>query len=217
MKEKLIAGLDEVGWGSPAGPIVSVVVVMKASDRILLPKGVTDSKKLTTKKREMFFLQLCAAVTDYGLGSAEPEEIDTISPKFALQATYTRALAELKTVPDELIVDGTDWTNLVKTWKGPQMAVPKADLKHIEVSVASIIAKVMRDKVMDERAALLKAKYGLDYNWEVNKGYLTKDHVAAIEKNGLLFGPGPELYQHRKTYCGNMLGKVKIYGKNSTG
>lgn len=213
MKDQLIAGLDEVGWGAPAGPIISVVVVMKKGDKLLLPKGVTDSKKLTAKKREMFFLQLCSAVTDMGLGSCDPEEIDKISPKWALQKTYERALAELHIKPDTLIVDGTEWTNRVQAWKGEQIAVPKADLKHIEVSAASIIAKVIRDSVMDERADILKKKYGLDYNWKINKGYLTADHVAAIKQNGLLFGPGPDLYQHRKSYCKNLLGKAKIYGQ----
>src|SRR5512140_335069 len=82
MSEKLIAGLDEVGWGSAAGPLVSVVAVLKESDMALIPKGVTDSKRLTWMKREAFFLQLCAAVTDVGLGSVEPWEIDKMGPKF---------------------------------------------------------------------------------------------------------------------------------------
>lgn len=211
--DELVAGIDEVGWGAPAGPLVSCVVVMKYGDRTFLPKGVTDSKKLTAKRREAFFLQLCSAVTGVGLGAIEPWEIDKLSPKWALQESYKRAIAELKVKPDRLIVDGTDWTNKVKSWKGPQVAIPKADLKHVEVSVASIIAKVIRDAVMDELDEKIKKELGLDYNWRVNKGYLTKDHMLAIEQNGLLFGPDRATYLHRRSYCKNMIGKVKVYGQ----
>lgn len=205
----LTAGLDEVGWGSPAGPLVSVVAVVQESDLAFLPKGVTDSKKLTDKKREMFFEQICAAVTDVGLGSMEPWEIDKIGPYCALQESYKRALSELRVTPDVLIVDGK---NRVQAFKGQQIIEPKADLNHKSVSIASIIAKVVRDWVMNERAARFR-KLGLDYAWEQNKGYLTKSHMAGIEKHGLLFGPDQELYQHRRSYCSDLLGKVKIYGR----
>jgi ribonuclease HII len=207
---QLIGGLDEVGWGSPAGPIVSVVVVMTEKDKLFLPKGVTDSKKLSEKRRDAFYLQLCAAATDVGMGCVEPWEIDSMGPKFALQESYTRALAELRHKPDLLITDGTDWTNKVRSWGGPQKVEPKADLNYVEVSAASIIAKVWRDLLMTLRDAELRKK-GLDYNWRKNKGYLTPDHIQAIEKHGLLFGPEPEFYQHRRSYCANLLGKVPIY------
>ena len=217
MSSKLIAGLDEVGWGSAAGPLVSVVAVLKESDMALIPKGVTDSKQLSPLRREAFFLQLCAAVTDVGLGSVEPWEIDKLGPKFALQESYKRALAELRTVPDLLVVDGTEWTNRVRSWNGKQLVVPKADFTHKEVSIASIIAKVIRDKVMDERHEKLKKALGLDYNWKKNKGYLTPDHTAAIKKNGLLFGPDHDHYQHRRSYCKDLLGKAPIWQHPSPG
>jgi ribonuclease HII len=210
MSDQLTAGLDEVGWGAGAGPIVSCVAVVCEEDLKKLPKGVTDSKKLSPMKREMLFGELLK-VTAIGIGSCEPEEIDKMGPKFALQETYRRALAELKVVPDLLIVDGTDWTNRVKSWPGEQLVVPKADLHHKCVSVASIVAKVIRDTAMAERAAKLKKVGCPDYNWAVNKGYLTPDHIQAIEKYGLLYGPEP-LYQHRRSYTKNLLGKVKIYG-----
>lgn len=212
MSEKLTGGLDEVGWGSPAGPIISAVVVLKPSDYALLPSGITDSKKMTEKKRDAIFLQLLAAVTDKGIGTVEPWEIDEMSPRRALQESYRRAIAELKTKPDILIVDGTDGTNRVDSYIGEQLVEPKADFNHKPVAIASIIAKVVRDTVMRERHAVLK-KMGLDYNWAKNKGYLTADHKAAIEKHGLLFGPSRVLYQHRRSYCSDMLGKVKIYGR----
>jgi ribonuclease HII len=211
MKEELIAGVDEVGWGSPAGPLVSCVVVMKESDKLLLPKGVTDSKRVSPKKREAFFLQLTQAVTSVGLGVVDAWEIDKLSPKFALQESYTRALNELTIKPDRLIVDGTDWTNLVQSWKGKQVAIPKADLHHIEVSTASIIAKVFRDTVMGEIEARLKRQGLPGYNLGTNMGYLTKDHQLEIDKYGLMFGPEHEYYIHRRSYCSNMLGKVPIW------
>jgi ribonuclease HII len=215
MAELLTGGLDEVGWGSLAGPIVSVVAVMTKKDLLLLPKGVTDSKKLSPLRRESFFLQLCAAVTDVGLGAVEPWEIDKMGPKFALQESYNRALAELHHAPDLLIVDGSEWTNRVKGWAGKQEVVPKADFKFKEVSIASIIAKVVRDRVMVERAARLKKLGFPDYNWAENKGYGTPDHFAAIQNHGLLFGPEHDGYQHRKSYCKNLMGKVKIYKKET--
>jgi ribonuclease HII len=202
---------DEVGWGSPAGPIVSVVVVLKESDKLLLPKGVTDSKELTEKRRDALYPQICAAATDVGLGAVEPWEIDEMGPKFALQESYTRALAELRFTPDLLITDGTDWTNRVQSWGGNQKVEPKADLNYIEVSAASIIAKVMRDLVMTRLDAKLK-KLGLDYGFSGNKGYLTSTHLQGIKKHGLMFGPSHELYIHRRSYCSNLLGKVPIYG-----
>lgn len=215
---QLVGGLDEVGWGSPAGPIVSVVVVLKESDKLFLPKGVTDSKKLSAKRRESFYLQICAAATDIGLGAVEPWEVDSLGPKFALQESYTRALAELRFKPDLLITDGTDWTNRVQSWAGQQKVEPKADVNYVEVSAASIVAKVMRDLVMTQRSAKFK-KLGLDYHWDENAGYLTKDHLDAIKKHGLLFGPGQDFYQHRRSYCASLLGKVPIYaaGAGTTG
>lgn len=206
-KNELVGGLDEVGWGSPAGPLISVVVVTRPTDLVFLPKGVTDSKKLSAAKREALFRQILAAVQDVGLGSCEPREIDAMSPRWALQESYTRALAELRYKPDLLIVDGTEFTNKVKSWNGKQLVVPKADLHYVQVSAASIVAKVIRDQVMVERARLLRKNGFPDYGWEENAGYLTKTHRDAIAKFGLLFGP--VFYEHRKSYCSKLLGKVK--------
>lgn len=206
----LTAGLDEVGWGSAAGPLISVVVVTKPLDLVFMHQGVTDSKKLSAVKRAALFEQLYAAVTDLGLGSVEPEEIDRLSPKWALQECYNRALSELRVKPDLLIVDGTDGMNRVRSYKGEQLVEPKADFKHKQVAAASIIAKVIRDRVMCERAERLRTLGVPDYNWASNFGYFTPDHFAAIERNGLLFGPGA-LYQHRKSYCKKLLGKVPVY------
>jgi len=187
-----------------------VVAVLSAADLLLLPKGVTDSKKLSPARRESFFEHICAACTDIGIGAVDAWEIDAISPKRALQTSYKRAIEELRVVPELLIVDGTEWNNKVLAWPNKQLIEPKADLKHKQVSVASIIAKVVRDTVMSERAAKFR-RLGLpDYNWAKNKGYLTPDHLREIEQHGLLFGPAQELYHHRRSYCRNLLGKVPI-------
>ena len=182
---------------------------MKESDKVFLPKKLTDSKKMTPKSREAAYPMICAAATDIGLGSVDVMEIDSMSPKWALQECYRRALAELRTVPDLLITDGTEWTNKVKAWTGQQKVEPKADFNYLEVAAASIVAKVVRDAVMNERAAAFRKK-GLDYNWQKNKGYMTPDHIAALKKHGLLFGPEPAMYQHRRSYCSGLLGKVHI-------
>lgn len=209
---KLVAGLDEVGWGSLAGPIVSAVAVLHEGNvAVDLPSGITDSKKLSAMRREAMFMALCTGVVEVGIGAVEPEEIDRLSPKYALQESYNRAIAELRMTPDVLLVDGKPGLNKVKSWKGKQHVIVKGDLSHKEISIASIIAKVVRDIVMTERAQRLKTSCGLDYNWAVNKGYGTPDHMEAIKQHGLLFGPG-EFYQHRRSYCSKLLGKAKIYG-----
>jgi ribonuclease HII len=209
-EEELVAGLDEVGWGAGAGPIVSVVVVTRAKDLMFLPKGVTDSKKLSEIRRRSLLLPLLEAAYDKGLGAVEAWEIDKLGPKWALQESYKRALGELHCVPDMLIVDGTEWGNRVNSWAGKQIIEPKADLNHVQVSMASIIAKVMRDQAMVEKAALMRKLGRPDYDWAVNKGYLTKTHTDAIEKHGLLMGP--TIYEHRRSYCSKFLGKVANNG-----
>lgn len=205
----LTGGLDEVGWGAGAGPIVSVVVLTRPQDLTFLPKGVTDSKKLSEKRREMFFNQLLESVTDIGIGSCDAWEIDAMSPGRALQETYRRALLELRYVPNVLIVDGS---HKVDAFVGQQIVEPKADYNHKQVSAASIIAKVIRDRVMSERAKLFRDRGLSDYGWGENKGYLTSDHIDHIKKHGLLYGPDPFFYQHRRSYTKNLLGKAPIYG-----
>ena len=206
----LVAGCDEVGWGCGAGPIVSVIAVLSDKDLALLPEGVTDSKKLTWKRRESMFLQLVAACTDIGLGASAPWEIDKFGPKWALHASYNRALKELHVIPDLLIMDGSEHMNRLKAFTGNQIVVEKGDLKHIQVSVASIIAKVIRDESMIDIAKKRKASGLPDYNWGSNMGYLTADHVAEITKHGLLLGPTSENYFHRRIYCRKLLGRVPV-------
>lgn len=193
-----IGGLDEVGWGALAGPIISVVAVFRPSDMVLLPPGVKDSKKTTDIQREALFLPLCRAAWDVGIGHAWPWEIDQYQPYPALQLSYRRAIADLLPgrLPELLIVDGK---NRVEGWKGQQRVEPKADVKFKEVSAASIIAKVFRDTIMSSYGRQLLTD---PYHWAKNKGYGTEDHLQAIKQHGLMIdGKTKQQYWHRLTYC----------------
>jgi len=190
---KTTGGLDEVGWGALAGPIISVVAVFDEESIVRIPKGVTDSKKLTHLRREGFYYDLCKAALDVGVGHAMAWEIDKLTPYVALQLSYSRALTDLALKPDILIVDGT---NRVKTWTGNQRTEVKADSRFLEVSSASIIAKYLRDVWMEQLGKLYPV-----YKWGSNRGYGSEDHRKAIIKHGLLIGEGGTDYHHRKTYC----------------
>jgi ribonuclease HII len=192
----ITGGLDEVGWGALAGPIITTVAVFREQDLGLLPPGVRDSKKCTEKQREMLFDPIVQASYDVGIGHAWPWEIDTQGPFQALQLSYIRALEDLhpEKRPDLLIVDGK---NRVYAWKGEQRVEPKADIKYREVSAASIIAKVFRDRIMVDYS-----KRWPGYDWAVNKGYGTPAHLSAIKKLGLLVSPNNRAtYLHRKKFC----------------
>lgn len=188
----LSAGIDEVGYGAWAGPIISVVAVFRKE--CIFPAGVTDSKKTTQKQRTALYLPLCELAVDIGVGHAWPWEIDRMGPLQALQESYRRALDELTHSPETLIVDGKF---RVECWKGNQVVEPKADLKYQEVSAASMIAKHLRDTMMADYAKTFPG-----YGWEKNRGYGTYDHEAAIKKLGLLVNPAnKERYLHRLRYC----------------
>jgi ribonuclease HII len=200
-------GLDEVGWGALAGPIISVVAVFRDEDVDHLPTTIKDSKRTSEKQREMMYLEICRLSLDIGIGHAFPWEIDELGPMNALQLSYTRALEELKHKPDWLIVDGTVHTNKVRSWKGPQYCEPKADLNQRPVSAASMVAKVFRDRLMCQ-----EAKRFPQYNWERNKGYGSRDHQEAIRKYGLIINEKRrEFYMHRKCYCQRFM-----YSSNTT-
>jgi ribonuclease HII len=193
----IIAGLDEVGWGALAGPVISVVAAFNDEGLQKLPAGVKDSKQVKEPMRETLYLPLCAAALDVGIGHAWPWEIDD-GPYQALQLSYLRALQDLRIKPDLLIVDGK---NLVQRWDGNQKAVPKADIKYKEVSAASLIAKVFRDKIM-----VSFSKVFPEYSWEKNKGYGSIEHDEAIRQFGLVaLDKTPNTYIHRMSYCRKFL------------
>ena len=207
MTDTIRGGLDEVGWGCLAGPIISVVALLKDSAIPLLPPGVQDSKKTTEPQRGLLYPVLCRLCLDVGIGHAWPWEMDQYGPGPALQLSYKRALGDLTVaLPEVLYVDGS---NAVKSWRGHQIVEPKADNTYKQVSAASIIAKFIRDTMMidyeRERRNLGLSTYG----WARNKGYGTKDHLDAIKLHGLLVDAkdstsGHSLYLHRLSYCKNL-------------
>jgi ribonuclease HII len=204
VSDTIRGGLDEVGWGALAGPVISVVALLKDSAVPLLPPGVKDSKKTTEAQRTMLYPALCRIVVDVGIGHAWPWELDQYGPGNGLQLSYKRALEDLTVaVPEVLYVDGN---SDVKSWKGRQVVEPKADNKYKQVSVASIIAKHVRDTMMIDYSKERRRQGLPDYGWEQNKGYGTQDHLDAIDKYGLIVDANDSTtnhsrYLHRLSYC----------------
>lgn len=202
MSSVIYGGLDEVGYGALAGPYISVVAVFRQKDLTFLPSGVTDSKKLSATKMESMFDQLVAAAYDVGIGHAWPWEIDKMGAFDALQMSYKRAIEDLcVSKPTLLFVDGS---HRVAAWEGEQIVEPRGDLKYIYVSAASIIAKVWRDRLMDQMS-----KKFPHYKWDSNKGYGSPEHESAIKQHGLIISnlERADQYIHRKRYCKKFLNK----------
>ena len=178
---QLICGVDEAGRGPLAGPVCAAAVVLPK--HLCLP-GLTDSKKLTDKKRRELFPLIQQQALAYGIGFASEAEIDEIN---ILQATFLamkRALAQLNCRPDLALIDGnreTDFGLPVKT-------VVKGDSLSANIAAASVLAKVSRDDAMVELA-----KTYPQYGFNIHKGYGTKAHYQALEE----FGPCPA---HRRSF-----------------
>lgn len=185
---EIICGVDEAGRGPLAGPVCAAAVILPKGLEI---PGLTDSKKLTDKKRRELFPIIKEQAIAYGIGLASHEEIDEIN---ILQATYLameRALAQLGVKPDIALIDG----NRAKDFGLPVRTVVKGDSLSMNIAAASILAKVTRDDMMLE----LAEKYP-EYGFEVHKGYGTKAHYEALHTHG-----ASEI--HRKTFL------KKFYGE----
>lgn len=169
---QIICGVDEAGRGPLAGPVCAAAVILPKDLQI---PGLTDSKKLTDKKRRELFPVIKEQAIAYGIGLASHEEIDEIN---ILQATYLameRALAQLSVKPDIALIDG----NRAKDFGLPVKTVVKGDSLSMNIAAASILAKVTRDDLMLEMAE----KYP-EYGFEVHKGYGTKAHYEALRNHG---------------------------------
>ena len=170
---QVICGIDEAGRGPLAGPVCAAAVILP---RDLQIPGLTDSKKLTDKKRRELFPVIQEQAVAYGIGLASEQEIDEIN---ILQATFLamrRALDQLSVRPDLALIDGnreTDFGLPVKT-------VVKGDSLSANIAAASILAKVTRDDIMIQ----LSEQYP-EYGFEIHKGYGTKAHYAALAEHGL--------------------------------
>ncbi|MBC7475491.1 MAG: ribonuclease HII [Candidatus Sericytochromatia bacterium] len=184
-----IAGVDEVGRGCLAGPVVAGVVILPKSDNILSKlKYVNDSKLLSSKKRRELFSIIQESAIDYGVGIVSANVIDQIN---ILQATFLsmrRALASLSSEYNYILVDGNKTIPRVDT---AQMCIIKGDSKSLSIAAASILAKVIRDEIMIE----IDKNY-VGFSFEKHKGYGTKIHIEAIKKFGLTD-------IHRVSFCKN--------------
>jgi len=183
----VICGVDEAGRGPLAGPVCAAAVILPKHAEI---PGLTDSKKLTDKKRRELFPLIQEQALAYGVGFATEQEIDEIN---ILQATFLamqRAIDQLTVKPDLALIDG----NREKDFGLPVKTVVKGDSLSANIAAASILAKVTRDNLMVK----LAEKYP-QYGFEIHKGYGTKAHYAALRE----YGPSPI---HRMTFL------KKFYG-----
>lgn len=166
-----IAGLDEVGRGPLAGPVVSAAVVLDLDN---VPQGLADSKALPAAKREALFTEILAT-SHVGIASVSHQEIDTINIRQASLLAMCRALAALPCTPDIAFVDGNDPPRLPCATE----AVIKGDSQIASIAAASIVAKVIRDRMM----ARLGNSYPA-YGFASNAGYSTKAHLTVIASEG---------------------------------
>jgi ribonuclease HII len=171
---ELIAGVDEVGRGPLAGPVVAACVVFP--EEIFLPE-VDDSKKLTKLKREELFQQIMNEALDVGIGIVWEKTIDRMNILNASLKAMWKALKKLKTPPQVVLVDGNQ---KIPNLSFPQMPIVKGDSKSMSIASASIVAKVTRDRIM-----LKYHKKYPQFCFAQNKGYSTKSHLEALKT----FGP----------------------------
>ncbi len=180
---RLIVGVDEVGRGPLAGPVVAAAVILDPNNPI---EGLADSKKLTEKRREVLFDEIKQKALAWSIARAEPQEIDEINILQASLLAMSRAVAGLPTKPDHALVDGNKLPKLDCTAE----AIVKGDSKIPAISAASILAKVARDREMAEMDEVYPG-----YNFAKHSGYPTKAHIAALQERGispihrLSFGP----------------------------
>lgn len=178
--KKYIAGVDEVGRGPLAGPVVSAAVIMPKDFYI---EGVTDSKKLSDKKRDYFEKIIIENAISVGISFISEKTIDEVNIYEASKLAMIDAINKLKVKPDVVLVDAMPLDIEIET-----ESIIKGDEKSFMIACASIVAKQARDRYMDE----LAIKYP-EYNFDKHKGYPTKFHKEALLKYGVLD-------IHRKTY-----------------
>lgn len=176
-----ICGVDEAGRGPLAGPVVAAACILP-TDCII--EGLNDSKKLSEKKREALFDEICEKAIAYSIASASNEEIDTLNILNATMLAMVRAIDGLPKKADFAIVDG----NCVRNFPVPAITIVKGDAKSPSIAAASILAKVTRDRICMEMDAMYP-----EYNFKKHKGYPTKEHRDLVIKHG----PCP---LHRRTF-----------------
>ena len=177
----LVCGVDEAGRGPLCGPVVAAAVILHPEDPI---EGLNDSKKLSEKKREALYGEICARALAYSIASASPEEIDELNILGATMLAMQRAINGLSPAADFALIDG----NTVRNMPVPAIGVIKGDAISSSISAASILAKVTRDRLCLEHDRLYPG-YGI----AGHKGYPTAAHYAALKQ----YGPTP---YHRMSF-----------------
>ena len=170
----LLAGVDEVGRGPLAGPVVACAVIMPPDKRAL--PGVDDSKALTAKKREQLVSKIMLGALGVGIGAASVREIDRLNIYQASVLAIRRALRRLPVTPDHVVVDGRK----IRTLEVGHTAVVHGDARCYSIACASIVAKITRDRVMHALAARHPG-----YLWDHNVGYATAAHLKGIADHGI--------------------------------
>lgn len=183
---KLLAGVDEVGRGPLAGPVVAAAVVF---GKDVIVEGVNDSKQLNENERERLSKIIKEKCLSYSFGVVEQNEIDEINILQATLKAMKQAVGKLNVKPDLILIDGNKSFNT----KTRVETIVRGDSKSFSIAAASIIAKVKRDAMMKKVAH----KYP-NYFWEKNKGYGSKQHIEAIKKYGIT-------PLHRKTFLKKIL------------
>ncbi|HEX6628969.1 MAG TPA: ribonuclease HII [Gemmatimonadaceae bacterium] len=182
-KGPLLAGVDEVGRGPIAGPVVACAVIMPPDARAIA--GVDDSKLLNHDQRVRLAGKIRERAVAYALGAASVREIDTINIYQASVLAMQRALNRLRVRPDHVVIDGRAMRTLPIT----HTAVVRGDRRCFSIACASILAKVTRDRLMTR----LAVRYP-EYIWDHNAGYTTREHVIGLANHGIT-------PHHRKSFC----------------
>lgn len=173
MGYRLIAGVDEVGRGSLAGPVVAAAVILPSACAI---EGVSDSKTLSAHRRERLDLAIRAEAVAIGFGVVEEETIDTLNILQATMLAMRRAVEALNPSPDFVLIDGDRSPN----YSSPHQCIPSGDRLCFPISAASILAKVARDRIMCAYDLALP-----QYGFSRHKGYGTPEHLSAIVRCGV--------------------------------
>ncbi len=195
------AGADEAGRGCLAGPVVAAAVILPRDVSVGDLPGLNDSKKLTEKRREALRPIIEEVAVAWAVGIASPEEIDSINILNASILAMHRAIRQLSVTPEYLIIDGNRFHPYYKDFESlgvpnvgesdslrlhdeasliPHQTIVKGDGKYLSIAAASVIAKTERDHIMTSIATDYP-----EYRWDVNKGYPTADHYAAIARAGV--------------------------------
>lgn len=172
----LVAGMDEVGRGPLIGPVVTACVILP-HDFVL--EGLTDSKKLSEKKREEYYPYIMEHALSVGIGIMDEKVIDQVNIYEATKLAMYQAVENCAIQPQHVLIDAMKLEKL----KMPSTSIIKGDSKSISIAAASVVAKVTRDRMMIE----LDRKYPM-YGFKNHKGYPTKKHIEAIQKYGLIDG-----------------------------